>query len=302
MFGCAGCGAVLTAAVSEVALPVHLADTHWETLHPPLLEGGTYAVAPALSDAVLLAPGDTRGTRLILERAAGYCRGIDGRDGPNLACLDCDLPVGTRLDECGCWQVVQLVPEAVVRLPGPPERPVMDWPELLATDALWHRLSTFRDIPAGVALAHVVVAADGAPIEAAPGPVADLLGRALGKLLPTGKAAAKRLELAGPGHGEPPADLVLVPIHPQTGAVWQPHSGAVPVPMDAALWAELAFPPHRTRLPAVGGLPSGTERDDPLPPHPSYPFQPSPYAFRNTLARMPTAGEPWLRALYDRAC
>lgn len=56
--------------------------------------------------------------------------GIDGRDGPNLACLGCDLPVGTRMDDCGCWQVVRLVPQAVVRLLGPPERPVMDRAEL----------------------------------------------------------------------------------------------------------------------------------------------------------------------------
>lgn len=43
---CAGCGAVLTAAASEVALPVHLRDTHWERSHPPLLKAGTYAVDP----------------------------------------------------------------------------------------------------------------------------------------------------------------------------------------------------------------------------------------------------------------
>ncbi|MYQ47563.1 hypothetical protein GTW40_21350 [Streptomyces sp. SID4985] len=331
VFGCAGCGAVLTAAVSRVALPIHLIDTHWETLHPPLLEAGSYALDPAPygppwrqwdevepdeaaargyfasvgalsdgpSDTVLLAPGDTRGTRLILERAEGYCMGIDGRDGPNLACVDCDLPVGTRMDDCGCWQVVRLVPQAVVRLPGPPERPVMDWPELLATGALWHRLSKFQDIPAGVALAHVVAAAKGAPVEVAPGPLAKLLGPALGTLLPAGKGAL-RLDLAGPGFGEPSADLVLVPVHPQTGDIWKPSSGAVPVPMDAALWSELAFPPHQTRLPVVGGLPPGTERDDPLPPHPWYPFEPSRYAFRNTLARMPAVREPWLRALYDR--
>ena len=128
MFGCAGCGAVLTAAVSEVALPIHLADTHWEKLHPPLLEAGSYAVDPAPygppwrqwdevgareaaergrfapfgalsdgpSDTVILAPGDMRNTGLILERAEGYCMGIDGRDGPNLACLGCDLPVGNE--------------------------------------------------------------------------------------------------------------------------------------------------------------------------------------------------------------
>ncbi|WP_322975694.1 hypothetical protein [Actinacidiphila glaucinigra] len=312
-----------------MALPIHLAGTHWETLHPPLLEAGTYTVDPepygppwrdevgtreaaerglfapsgALSDGspdtVLLAPGDIRGTRLILERAGGYCMGIDGSDGPNLACLGCDLPVGTRMDDCGCWQVVRLVPQAVVRLPSPPERPVMDWAELLATGALWHRLRAYWDIPAGVALAQVVVAAGGAPVEVAPGPVSGLLGRALGALLPVGEGA-KRLDLAGPGYGEPAADLVLVPVHPQTREVWRPRAGAVPVPMDAALWAELAFPPHRTRLPVVGGLPPGVERDDPLPPHPLYPLQPSSEAFRYTLARMPAVREPWLRAIYDR--
>ncbi|MFE6101391.1 hypothetical protein ACFVQ4_15640 [Streptomyces laurentii] len=331
VFGCAGCGAVLTAAVSEVAVPVHWTDAHWETLHPPLLEAGCYAVDPepygppwrqedevgaseaaerglfapfgALSygptGTVLLAPGDMRGTRLIVERAGGYCMGIDGRDGPNLACVGCDLPVATRMDDCGCWQVVLLDPEAVVRLPAPPELPVMLWTELLATDALWHRLSAFRDIPAGAALARVVVAAGGAPVEAAPGPVAELLGRMLGALVPAGEGA-KRLDLAGPGCGERAADLVLVPVHPQTGEVWQPRGGAVPVPMDAALWAELAFPPHRARLPVVGGLPAGVERDDPLPPHPAYPIRPSRTAFRHTLARIPAVRKPWLRAIYDR--
>lgn len=330
MFGCAGCGAALTAAVSEVALPVHLADAHSHRLHPPLLEAGTFAVDPepfgppwrqfdevgpleaaklgrfapfgALSggptDTVLLAPGDVHGTRLILGRAEGYCLGIDGSDGPNLACLGCDLPVGTRMDDCGCWQVVRLVPQAVVRLPGPPEQPVSDWADLLATGALGHRLSDFRDIPAGVALAHVVVAAGGAPVEVAPGPVAELLGRSLAALLPAGNGAM-RLDLAGPGFGEPAADLVLVPVHPQTGDMWQPRAGAVPVPMDAGLWAELAFPPHRTRLPVVGGLPAGEERDDPLPPHPFFGFQPSKHAFRYTLSRLPAVREPWLRAIYD---
>ncbi|WP_319365498.1 hypothetical protein [Streptomyces scabiei] len=333
MFGCAGCGAVLSAAVSQVALPVHLADTHWETLHPPLLEAGSYAIDPAPygppwrrwdeagaheaaeqgcfapfgvlsggpSHTILLAPGDTRGTRLILARAGGYCMGIDGRDGPNLACLGCDLPVGTRIDDCGCWQVVRLDPQAVARLPGPPERPIMDWAELLATGALWHRLSENRDIPAGAALAQVVMAARGAPVEVAPGPAAELLGRALGMLLPADKGA-QRLDLAGPGVGEPSADLLLVPVHPQTGAVWRPSGGAVPVPVDAALWAELAFPPHRTRLPVLGGLPAGVERDDPLPPHPWYPFRPSRDAFRYTLARTPAVNEPWLRTFYDRGC
>ena len=331
VFGCAGCGAVLTAAVSEVALPVHLCDTYWETLHPPLLEAGTYAVDPepygppwrpweevgaqeaaargvfvpcgylsdGPSDSLLFAPGDMRGTGLIADRTEGYCLGINGSGGPNLCCLGCGLPVGSRIDDCGEWQVVRLLPQLVVRLPGPPERPVMDWAELPADGALWHGLSEYRDIPAGVALAHVVVAAGGGPVEVAPGPVAGLLGRAVAALLPSGEGA-KRLDLAGPGLGEPAAGLVLVPVHPQTGDVWQPSGGAVAVPVEAALWAELAFAPPLTRLPVVGGLPAGVERDDPLPPHPRSPSRPSIGAFRYTLARMPSVREPWLRAIHDR--
>ncbi|MFF1379072.1 hypothetical protein [Streptomyces sp. NPDC058308] len=93
----------------------------------------------------------------------------------------------------------------------------MDWAELLATRALWQRLSEYRDIPAGVALAHVVVAAKGRPVEVAPDPIAELLGPALATLLPAG-GGTKRLDLAGPGLGEPTAErvLVLVPVHPQT--------------------------------------------------------------------------------------
>lgn len=331
VFGCAACGVQLTAGVSRVAPPVHLRDTYWEQLHPPLLEAGTYAVDPepygppwrlweeagALEAAgrgvfapvaslsygprgtVLLAPGDMRGTGLIAERTEGYCRGINGSGGPNLACLGCGMPVGTRVDDCGQWQVVRLLPQAVLPLPGPAERPVMDWAELPAEGALWQGLSGYRDIPAGVALAHVIVAAGGEPVQAATGPVAEIFGRALAALLP-GRERAKRLDLAGPGLGEPAAELALVPVHPQTGEVWQPSGSAEAVPVEAALWAELAFPPHRTRLPVVGGLPEGEERDDPLPPHPPTPFRPSDAAFRCTLARMPAVREPWLRAIYDR--
>lgn len=331
VFGCAGCGAALTAPVSTTALPIHLRDARWESLHPPVLEPGTYTVDPepygppwrpweevgargaaarglfapfaplsyGPADTVLLAPGDLRGVGLIAERTEGYCLGINGSGGPNLACLGCGSAVGSRIDDCGQWQVVRLLPRAVTRLPAPPERPVMDWAELPADDALWHGLSEYQEIPAGAALAHVVVAAQGGPVEVAPGPVADLLGRALAALLPSGEGA-RRLDLAGPGLAEPAAELVLVPVHPQTGEVWQPSGGAVAVPVEAALWAELAFPPLRTRLPVVGGLPEGVERDDPLPPH--APFRPSGAAFRHTLARMPAVREPWLRALYDRGC
>ncbi len=128
------------------------------------------------------------GTGLSVGRAEGYRTGIDGRDGPNPACLGCDLPVGTRMDGCGCRQVVRLAPQAVV-LSGPPERPVMDCAELLATGAPWHRLSEYWNIPAGVALTRVVVAAVAAPVLPTPGLVL-LAGE-----------GAKRNDLAGPGFG-----------------------------------------------------------------------------------------------------
>ncbi|WP_188273270.1 hypothetical protein [Streptomyces sp. CBMA152] len=60
----------------------------------------------------------------------------------------------------------------------------------------------------------------------------------------TGSSGVRHL-VAGPGLGEPATAVVLVPVHPQTGAVWQPRAGAVPIPVDAALWAELAFPSGR---------------------------------------------------------
>ncbi|WP_235502628.1 hypothetical protein [Kitasatospora sp. Root187] len=62
----------------------------------------------------------------------------------------------------------------------------------------------------------------------------------------------------------------------------------------------MAFPPQQTRLPVVGGLPTGVERDDPLPPLPLSLFRPSRHAFDYTLARMPAVREPWLRAIYNR--
>lgn len=100
---------------------------------------------------------------------------------------------------------------------------------------------------------------------------------------------------AGPGLGGPAAELLLVPVHRQTAEVWRPRDGAVAVPVEAALWAEPAFPRHRTRRPAW----SATIH---LPPHPRLPFRPSGGAFRHTPARMPAVQEPWLRAIHDRRC
>lgn len=103
VFGCAGCGAVLTAPVSRVALPVHAHLRYGHQFLPALMEPGTYAVnpepfgpprrpwaevgpdeaeargvyapVPVLSygprGAVVIAPGDTRGTVLLPDRCDG---------------------------------------------------------------------------------------------------------------------------------------------------------------------------------------------------------------------------------------
>lgn len=80
------------------------------------------APVPALSfgapGAIVAAPGDTRGTVLIPERCDGYCMGLDGRDGPNLACAPCGRAVATRIDDWSSWQAVWFDPQAVCRLPA----------------------------------------------------------------------------------------------------------------------------------------------------------------------------------------
>ncbi|MFG2818451.1 hypothetical protein ACGFX4_03390 [Kitasatospora sp. NPDC048365] len=313
-----------------MALPIHLAGTHWERLHPPLLEAGTYAVDPdpwgppwRLWDEVgereaaergyylprysvpygpagnlVLTPGDTRGTVFLPDRLDGYCMGIDGRAGPNLACAGCGREVGYRIDDCGHWQVVRLLAGAVRRLPGPQERPVLEWEDLFEDGVLWTRPADYRDIPAGVALAHVVAASGGRPVMPAPGRVARLLGRAIETRLPTGDGGL-RLDLAGPGIAEPDAELLLVPVHPQTGEVWQPRGPGLAVPVEAALWAELAAPAGWSRRPwpVLGRLPAGWEPDDLVPDVPVGAVLPSGEAYIGTLERLPVAREPWLREL-----
>jgi hypothetical protein len=83
---------------------------------------GVYAPVDTLSfgapGAIVVAPGDTRNTVLKLEQCDGYCIGLDGRDGPNLACTQCGLEVATRLDDCSLWQAVWFEPTAVRRVPS----------------------------------------------------------------------------------------------------------------------------------------------------------------------------------------
>ncbi|MFP8941755.1 hypothetical protein ACLIYM_10010 [Streptomyces fenghuangensis] len=347
VFACCGCGTVLTAPVSRIALPVHAHHTYGHELLPPLMEPGTYAVdpepsgppwrpwseigpeeaeargvfapVPALSfgtpGAIVVAPGDIRRTTVIPERCDGYCMGLDGRDGPNLACTGCGEPVATRIDDCSLWQAVRLEPGAVHRLPaddpGPRtvgrDEPAEAWqglPPVEQTGA-W---SPLWEAAVGEALAHLLAASAGEPVAVPDGLAAETFGRVLDALLPPGPPSREAV-LAGPGLPAlgPGPDIALVPRHPRTGRVWRPPGGAqsppaVPpaVPLAAGVWARLAFHSERSPLPVTGGLPDGVLRDDPPPMRPWRPFRPDPGVFLHTLARLPAVRLPWLREIYDR--
>lgn len=336
VFACAGCGAVITSAVSQVALPVHAHQKYGHELLPALLEPGTYAVDPdpsgppwrpweevgveeaeargvyapvhALSygppGAVAVAPGDVRGTVLIPERCDGYCLGLDGRDGPNLACAQCGCAVATRIDDCSYWQVVWLDPRAVrlisadepaCRVPSwealreeqpgtPPVEPIGAW------SPVW-------EAAVAEALAHLLAVSDGARVVVPDGSVADAFRPTLDALLPS-EPPVKSLALAGPSLSATVADIALVPRHPQTGEAW-PYGAGAAVPLAADVWMYLAFNDNRRLLPASGGLPDDVYRDDPPPLLPFGPFRPDWEVFLSTLARLPEVRQPWLRAIYD---
>lgn len=336
VFACAGCGAVLTARVSRVALPAHAGQMIGHDLLPALLEPGTYAVNPEPSGppwrpwdevgaeeaatrgvyapvfslsygppgAVGLAPGDVRGTVLIPERCDGYCMGLDGRDGPNLACAACGLAVATRIDDCMLWQAVWLDPRAVrpVSVEGPASR-VIDWaalPEELPGTPPVEQLGWWSPVwtaAVSVALAHLLAASGGKRVAVPDGPVAEVFRRAIDTLLPPGPPA-RELVLAGPGRSATVTDMALVPRHPQTGEAW-PYGAGTAVPLAADVWMYLAFHDDRRLVPAVAGMPDGVRRDDPPPLLPHVPFRPDWKVFLSTLARLPAVRRPWLRAVYD---
>nr|WP_229352854.1 hypothetical protein [Streptomyces sp. UNOB3_S3] len=256
-----------------------------------------YSVSFGARNRIVIAPGDSRSMTLIPDKCEGYCRGVDGRAGPNLACEGCERAVATRVDDCGSWQTVWLEPEAVVRRPsGVPAGPPPGWNDLeraehrvppVEPDGSWSRR---WEAAIGVVLAHLMVAAEGHPVHLPDGPAFELLGHAVGRYLPAGPEA-RSVGLAGPGIPLPRLrpDVLLVPRHPLTGAPWRPpgDEGAV-VPLDSGVWAYLAHPGETSPMPATGTLPEGVLRDDyPLPPRPWRPFTPHQGAFEDTLVRLP---------------
>lgn len=355
VFVCGGCGVHLTVPLSEVALPTHAHQRYGNGIQlPVLMESGTFAVDPepwgppwrrweevdpeevaargihapvhALSDgvagAIVVAPGDVRGTRLIPDKSGSGCCGLDGADGPNMVCEACGLSVATRIDDCSLWQAVWLAPNAVRRLlvdgvvtaplsweelfaqgkRTPPFEPVATWGGRLGTSHFWS-WSPQWEAAAGLALAHLLVASHGGPVTVPGGLTGEVFQRALDALLPAG-SPGRRADLAGPGLALPDTgvDIILVPVHPQTGQTWTPAGPAAradPVPVPFGMWLSLAFPQPYLPIGTPGALPDGVLRDDPPPPHPNHLFRADWRTFQNALVRLPAVRSPWLREILD---
>ncbi|MEH6374336.1 hypothetical protein V7793_08355 [Streptomyces sp. KLMMK] len=355
VFVCARCDAELTVPLSEVSLPAHARQKYGNGVQlPVLMEPGTFAVdldpwggpwrmwdeidpreaeargiyAPvyALSDstpgAIVIAPGDIRGTRLIPEKRGGACCGLDGADGPNMACEACDLPVATRVDDCSLWQTVRLSSDAVRRVlvdgvhaapfswaelaergeSTPPFEPITTWGGRLGSSHYWS-WSPQWEAAAGQALAHLLVASQGQPVKVPNGLTTDVFQRALDTLLPAGPPT-RRAALAGPGEPSPDAgvDILLVPVHPQTGQTWTPAGPAASaylVPLPLGVWLWLVSPQPHLPTPASGVIPQDVLRDDPPPPRPNYLFRADRGTFQHTLVRLPAVRSPWMRTILE---
>ncbi|MET9372864.1 hypothetical protein ABZX98_01730 [Streptomyces sp. NPDC002992] len=352
VFVCAGCGAELTDPLSHVPLPAHAHQMYGNgTQLPVLMESGTFAVEPepwgppwrtweeigpeeaaargvhALSDgapgAIVIAPGDVRGTLLIPEKRGGACCGLAQGDGPNMACETCGLLVATRIDDCSLWQAVWLAPDAVHRLPvddagtdavplsweklmeedrgTPPFEPITPWGERLGSHRHWS-WSPQWEAAAGQALAHLLAASEGQPVTVPNGLVEEVFQPALDALLPAGPRE-RRAVLAGPGLPAPDAgaDILLVPVHPQTGRTWTPAgpaTSAYPVPLTFGVWRWMAFPQPPLPVPTSGRV-ADDVLDDLFSPRAPHPFQVDRGTFRRTLVRLPAVRGPWLREIVD---
>jgi hypothetical protein len=300
----------------------------WDEIDPDETEArGIYAPVHALSDgapgAIVIAPGDIRGTRLIPEKRGGACCGLDGADGPNTACRACDLPVASRVDDCSLWQVVRLSSDAVHRVlvdgvhtaplswaelaeeaeKTPPFEPIATWGGgRFGTSHYWS-WSPQWEAAAGQALAHLLAASQGQPVQVPDGLTADVFQRALDALLPAGPPK-RRAVLTGPGQPspDPDVDILLVPVHPQTGQTWTPvgpPASAYPVPLPLGVWQWLVSPQPYLPVPASGGTPRDVLPDDPLPPRPHHLFRADRGTFQHTLVRLPAVRSPWMRTILE---
>lgn len=234
-----------------------------------------------------------------------------------MACTACGLPVARRIDDCSLWQAVWLAPDAVCRLPvegavaappswkelmeqslgTPPFEPISTWGSQRGTSHYWS-WSPQWEAAAGLALAHLLAASQGGPVTVPDCLAKAVFQRALDALLPAGPSV-RRAVLTGPGRPTPgaEADILIVPIHPQTGEVWAPASSAYRVPLPFGVWRSMVSPEPGLPVPTTGSLPDGVLRDDFDAPamRPNRLFRADPRVFQHTLVRLPAVRSPWLR-------
>lgn len=156
---------------------------------------------------------------------------------------------------------------------------------------------------AGQALAHLLAASQGQPVKVPGGLTADVFQRALDALLPAGPPK-RRAVLAGPGRPCPDAgiDIILVPVHPQTGQTWTPVGPTASpylVPLPLGVWLRLVSPQPYLPVPSSGRIPHDVLRDDPLPLLPNYLFRADRGTFQHTVVRLPAVRSPWLRTILE---
>lgn len=217
VFACARCDAALTVPLAQVSLPAHARQTYGNGAQlPVLMKSGTFAVDPDPW-------GGPWRRRDELHPGEAEARGIHA---PAYALSDSE-------------------PGAIVISPGeltengestPPFEPISTWGGRSGTGHYWS-WSPQWEAAAGHALAHLLAASEGQPVEVPKGLTADVFQRALDALLPVGPPK-RRAVLAGPGQPTPDAgvDIILVPVHPQTGQTWTPaRSVSVRIPGAAAL-------------------------------------------------------------------
>lgn len=98
-------------------------------------------------------------------------------------------------------------------------------------------------------------------------------------------------------------DILLVPVHPQTGQTWTPASptaSAHLVPLPLGVWLWLVSPWPYLPVPASGRIPQDVLRDEPLPPRPNYLFRADRGTFQHTLVRLPAVRSPLLRTILEQ--
>ncbi|MEU8760160.1 hypothetical protein [Streptomyces sp. NPDC048659] len=277
-----------------------------------------------MGGSVVIAPGDVRNAVLLPERRGSACCGFDGSGGPNMGCVECGLPVASRIDDCSLWQAVWLERDAVRRVPVegadtelaswaellaegvgvPPAEPIAPWGEPFRAGDRWH-WSPQWTAAAGEALVPLLVASEGEAVDLGDGLVSTMFRSALDALLPAGPPT-RRAVLGGPGQpgAYTDADILLVPLHPRTGEVWSPppsRSSGAPgrlVPLPFGVWFWLVSPEPQMPVPASGALPDGVLRDEPPTPSVHDAFEVDWRVFRRALARLPVASRaPWLRGV-----